>query len=240
MINKTNIEIIKKLADKIEYKVTKTEKEARISPIYEQFAFDSYKEDLLFMLSEVKKNVIATYNHNTKDYYNIFIGKKNTQVNNTIDMLRCKLTKKEANKVIEQHIDLECKDNLYIEYEDDTTEKQKATIKKKILDNIIIETVEARGYSQGDYEKYTIVYYKDIKKEAQATIDNILKNLKYIFTVQEYYIELIDIETRLYTSGIEEIEEVEGNSYSAISYDGYLNEEEKQLTKDGYTVIYKN
>lgn len=235
MINNKNLQAIKTLADKIEYTLVSVKKEARISPLYDGFAYDMYKEDLCELYGSIKNDIIAIYNHNTRDYYNIFTGKTNTQINNTIDLLRCKLTKKEVAKVIEHYSDLDSEDNLCIEFEDDTTEKQKATIKKKILDNIVINKVVARGYSQGDYEKYTVISYKDISKENNNTLNLIIENLSYFFTIQEYSIELVHIETRLYTSGIEEVEEVGGDSYCTVSYDGYL--EEDQLIKDGYTII---
>lgn len=243
MINTNNLATIKKLCDNIEYTVIKTVKEARISPIYEQFAYDLYKDDMLQMYSEVENDIICIINNHTRDYSNIFVDRKSSkkQISETIDMLRCKVTEKECNEVIEQYIDSEHEDNLYIEFEDDTTDKQKEVIKKKILDNITIETASATGYSQSDWEDYTIAYYNDVTKENKNIIDILVKNISYMFTVQEYYINLVDIETRLYTSGIEEVEEVEGDSYSTTSYTGYIDKEElKELEKQGYTIINNN
>jgi len=242
MINNNNLQAIKTLADKIEYTVTSTKKEARITPCYDNLAYDFYVEDMQAMLDEVKKDVIAIYHTNGRDFHHLFTNRndRSNEYNNGLDMKRCKVTAKEANEVIEQYIDTLSDDYLYIEYEDDTTEKQKATIRKKILGNIIVASASAIGYSQGDCDKYMFVYYADASKEAKATIQMMIDNIKYLFTVQEYYVNLVTIETRKYTSGIEEVEEIEEDSESIISYSGDAKEEIKDLEARGYTVVIQD
>lgn len=250
MINKNNLQAIKMLADKIEYTVTKTVKEARISTIDDGCAYDFYKEDLQQMYSEIEKDVICIINENTRDYYNIFMDTYNNRkekarllayrekhVSKAIDLKRVGLSKRQQN-------DIDCviygEDGLCIDWVDDVDVKKKEEIERKIMDSIVVDTVTARGYSQGDYEQYTIVTYKDISKEKDDTLKCILKNLKFFFTVHEYYINLVDIETRLYTSGIEDVEEVEGDSYSTTSYTGSIDKEElHDLESQGYKIIEK-
>lgn len=239
MINTNNIATIKKLCDKIEYTVTKTVKEARISPIYEQFAYDMYKEDLTEMLKTIEKDVIAIYNRNTRDYSNMFTEKRNSHYYNDIDIKRLGLTKTELQLIDNVYLDEDR--SIIIETSKDITDKKYLLLKNKIENNIIRKNVSATGYSQSDWEQYTIAYYNDVTKENKNIIDILVKNISYMFTVQEYYINLVDIETRLYTSGIEEVEEVEGDSYSTTSYTGYIDKEElKDLEKQGYTIINNN
>lgn len=236
MINTNNIATIKKLCDKIEYTVTKTVKEARISPIYEQFTYDMYKEDLTEMLKTVEKDVIAIYNRNTRDYRNMFTEKRNNHYYNDIDIKRLALTKTELQLIDSVYLDRDR--SIIIETSKDITDKKYLLLKNKIEKAIIRETVTATGYSQSDWEQYYIISYKNIDTTDTSSYSSLINNLKYMFTVQEYYINLVDIETRLYTSGIEEVEEVEGDSYSTTSYTGYIDKEElKDLEKQGYTII---
>lgn len=239
MINNNNIATIKKLCDKIEYTVTKTEKEARISPIYEQFAYDIYKEDLTEMLKTIEKDVIAIYNRNTRDYSNMFTEKRNNHYYNDIDIKRLGLTKTELQLIDNVYLDED--GSIIIETSKDITDKKYLLLKIKIENNLIRESVSATGCSQSDWEQYFIISYKNIDTTPTSSYSNLVDNLKYMFTVQEYYINLVDIETRLYTSGIEEIEEVEGDSYSTTTYTGYIDKEElKELEKQGYTIINNN
>ena len=240
MINNNNLQAIKTLADKIEYTVIKTVKEARISPIYEQFAYDMYKEDMLQMYSEVEKDLICIINNNTRDYRNIFCDRKSTkkQVQEYIDLKRCKLSQKEQDFI--QYAQVEDDGTLFIEWDSEQLESTQNSIESKIMKHVTIETAAAHGYSKLEWEQYTITYYNDVTKENKNIIDILVKNISYMFTVQEYYINLVDIETRLYTSGIEEVEEVEGDSYSTTSYTGYIDKEElKDLEEKGYTIIEK-
>ena len=239
MINTNNIATIKKLCDKIESTVTKPVKEARISPIYEQFAYDMYKEDLTEMLKTVEKDVIAIYNRNTRDYSNMFTEKRNSHYYNDIDIKRLGLTKKELQLIDSVYLDEDR--SIIIETSKEISDKKYLLLKVKIENNIIREMASATGYSQSDWEQYYIVSYKDATVDSKNTIDILVKNISYMFTVQEYYINLVDIETRLYTSGIEEVEEVEGDSYSTCTYTGYIDKEElKELEKQGYTPINNN
>lgn len=239
MINNNNLQAIKTLADKIEYTVTKTVKEARISPVYEQFAYDMYKEDLTEMLKTVEKDVIAIYNRNTRDYSNMFTEKRNNHYYNDIDIKRLGLTKTELQLIDNVYLDEDR--SIIIETSKDISDKKYLLLKVKIENNIIREMASATGYSQSDWEQYTIAYYNDVTKENKNIIDILVKNISYMFTVQEYYINLVDIETRLYTSGTEEVEEVEGDSYSTCTYTGYIDKEElKDLEEKGYTIINNN
>lgn len=236
MLNTNNLQAIKTLADKIEYTVIKTVKEARISPIYDQFAYDMYKEELTEMLKTVEKDVIAIYNRNTRDYNNMFTEKRNNHYYNDIDIKRLGLSKTELQLIDSVYLDEDR--SIIIETSKDITDKKYLLLKLKIEKAIIRESASATGYSQGDWEQYYIISYSNRSVKNEATIDALTENMTHLFTLQEYYINLVDIETRLYTSGIEEVEEVEGDSYSTTSYTGYIDKEElKELEKQGYTII---
>ena len=248
MINTNNLQKIKILADKIEYTVTKTVKEARISSVYDQSAYDMYNEDLVYLYSEIKKDVVAVYNSNTRDYSNLFTDKRRGQVCEAIDLSRIKgLTKKEKSCIDQVIVDDNCtgssyysnpQDYLYFDWIDTPSKEVQDTISKKIKASLLVETVKAAGYSQGEWEYYTIVSYNTIDTSETSSYSNLIDNLKYFFRVQEYYVSLVDIETRLYTSGIEEVEEVEQDSYGVVTYSGTIEKEQlTDLETKGYTII---
>lgn len=235
-INHNNAEAIKRLAERLEYEVLNVKKEARISPIYNDSAFNDYMEDMKQLYEECRADIVAIHNANTLDYSNIFTT-RNRQIENAIDINRVKLTRKERG-YIDEIISCDYKGNLDICWNTDLEAKEVERIEKKILSSLTIDTVNANGYSQSDWDKYAIVYYNDTKHK--KTIDFIKKNLGYLFTVQGYSIELVDIETRKYSETITETEEVETDVYYTVSYSGDLDEEEKELRARGHEIIHKD
>lgn len=236
-INHDNAEAIKRLADRLEYTIKDTKKVMRVSPSEDySFAWDMYQEDMQQLYSEVKEDIISVYNANERDYSNI-LGEKQEQINNGIDLERIKgLTKKEKDIIDEAYIEED--KTLQITWNTDIPSTMERKIESKILASITIEEKRAHGYSQGDWDVYAIAYYNDASKEKQKTIELLIDNIKHLFTVCEFYVELIHIETRVYTSGIEEVVEVEQESYSATSYSGDNDNETLGLTdyiKEGYT-----
>lgn len=240
MINKNNLEQIKALADKIEYTVTNVKKELRVSPSsHYDTAWDVYTDDIRGKYDEVKNDIIAIINR-SRDYSNIFLkrGSKQT-INNYIDLSRIPtLTKKQRDLI--QYAQINDDAEIEVEYEEEINEKSKQHTLEKLNKHVTIATVSSQGYSQGDYEEYIVAYYDDIKDENLVTLKYLLNDLKYIFTVSEFYINVVDIETRLYTSGIEEIEEVEVESYGTVEYSGSYNEKELQAQYPDYEIIYNN
>lgn len=241
-INNDNVEKIKMLADRLTYTVQSVEKIADVSQYYGDCAFDFYKDDMNYLYSEISGDIVAVININSREYSNILASKDEKQINNNIDLNRVKgLTVKEYDCIDYACIDLACDDWLDIEYTDELTQNRKDIIRKKILASIDIEKVTARGYCQGDWDKYVIVSYKKtISKVFSDYYNNFIKNLEYLFTVTEYNISLVHKETRLYTSGIVEVEEVEIDSTGEICYDGEVSRDTiKDLEAQGYIVEFK-
>jgi len=206
------------------YKVIKTDKKATISISEDDTAYRIFEEDITENISHFKNDIIFLENRNTRDYGNIF---KNISFN--IDLSRLKLTKKEREEV--ENIDMYFTyGEFFLGLED--------KLEEKIKSQLSIYTIEARGYSQGDWDTYTCVYYKNTKK--QDLLKSILNNLENLFTVSEYYINEYTIETREYKDKTIDTVDILLNSYGYISYDGSSDQIIKNLKAKGYTNIIED
>ena len=206
------------------YKVIKTDKKATISIFEDDTAYRIFEEDITENISHFKNDIIFLENRNTRDYGNIF-----KDISFNIDISRLKLTKKEREEA--ENIDMYFTDGeFFLGLED--------KLEEKIKSQLSIYTIEARGYSQGDRDTYTCVYYKNTKK--QNLLKSILDNLENLFTVSEYYINEYTIETREYKDKTIDTVDILLNSYGDISYDGSSDQIIKNLKAEGYTNIIED
>ncbi len=234
MINYNNIEKAKELLDRIEYEVVSTKKEARITHNYDDdMAYRFYKEDLGEQLEEVKDDVIAIIHANRRDYSHLF-APRNEEYNNGIDIKRCGFTKKQLKDLDGAYI--ESDGEIFLETSRDIDQALYDEYIAVIEKNIERKMVSCTGYSQGDWDKYQVIFYKNTKKK--EAIETLCKNISYLFTVTDYNIELVTIEERKYTGGYTETVELVEEENNYTSYDGYIDKATlKDLEKQGYTII---
>lgn len=230
IIDTNKIQEAQNALNKVEYKINNVEKVLKVKQDYESnYAYEDLQSDLCSTLKDNINDFIFINQYNKREYNNIF----NSIELNDIDYKRIGLNKKEIEKLEYCDIDFyDNKINILLYNENYVSQKEVEKIENKINENVYIFNVEARGYSQSDYEMYTFYCYKDIKNNV---IEN-LKDIKYLFTVTSFELSFINREEREYKNGDINIIDNEIKRYNLTSYDGDFNDEEYKDYKIEYKV----
>lgn len=227
-LDETRIENAKHELEKAYYEVINVNKKAYITEDDSYIGFDTLKDDILFNVNQFDFDIIMIEHGNSREYQNIF---KNYETKD-LDFKRLGLTSKEIEVAESWGWNLEGGKIVIENYED---EKLAQKIEDKINKKINVETIEARGWSQGDWDSHTFVYYKDIKGEDEFLAS--INDLEYIFTVTSFDVRLVDVETRRYKNGEMEDVEVEVDSCLEVCNDGFYDT--RDLEAKGYEIITK-
>lgn len=231
---------LQKLAGGLYYEVLDTKTIARVDTIQEgDFAWNNLRNNIINTVNEIKDIYIINTN---RDYVNACENKQKDNIASIEDIVRGVLSEKEKNIFIYDwracdYLDIKDEVICFSESQDffmsNASEKEKKQIEKileKINNLITIEYVNPKGYGYYDWDCYKIAYSNKTGKNRRCFIEDLKNYLDYIFTCEEYIVNIETIEKRKYENGEELGVIIENERISYFNYHGYDTRKDIELS----------
>ncbi len=233
---------IKELANKIEYKILKTETKGKIFiNDGDNWAWENWKENLIESLKDYEKYIV-----HIESYHGVFLHAMEDFFKEDFDS---KITDFIPNNLLKKAKDIYISDFNFT-YEWDYNKENgfilNDYVEEEMNENLLDKTVDyfntldklevtATGYSQGDSVDAVLVFTPKTPKKIKKEIENIFNIFRYLYTITEFSLVVSEEETREYVAtGKIEVIESDEDFISITCNDNYLTEKEVEEIKKEY------